>query len=90
MSATIELSPIFASYTNNQLSVPVNGKTLSECLDELTKKLPDLKKMLLDKDGRLMHSYDVFINDERIYPLEMTQPVADGDKINLVFIVQGG
>ncbi len=90
MSATIELSPVLASFTDNQLSVPVTGQTIGECLDELVKKLPNLKKLLLDKTGRLMHTYSIYINGESIYPLDMKRPVADGDKINIVFIVTGG
>jgi molybdopterin converting factor small subunit len=90
MSATIELSPVFASFTDNQLSVPVNGKTLGKCLDELMKKLPNLKKLLLDKKGRLMRNYNIYINGKNVYPLDMKRPVADGDKLNIVFIVTGG
>jgi molybdopterin converting factor small subunit len=90
MSATIELSSIFSRYTDNNLSIPVEGKTLKECIDELAKKYPDMKRLILDKEGRLVHSYDIYVNGESSYPLEMSKKVQDGDKINLVFIIQGG
>lgn len=90
MSATIELSSIFSRYTGNNLSIPVEGKTLQECINELVEKYPDMKRLILDKEGKLMHSYDIYVNGESSYPLEMSKEVKDGDKINLVFIIHGG
>jgi hypothetical protein len=90
MSTTIELSSIFSRYTDNNLSIPVAGKTLKECIDELVKKHPDMKRLILNKEGELMHSYDIYVNGESSYPLEMSKEIHDSDKINLVFIIQGG
>ena len=90
MSATIELSSIFSRYTDNNLSIPVEGKTLGECIDQLTGKYPEIKKLILDKEGKLTRSYDIYVNGESSYPLEMSKEIKDGDKINLVFVVFGG
>lgn len=90
MSAEIELSPIFARYSNNQLNVKVEGSTVGECLNDLIRQFPNLEKMLLNKEGKLQHAYDVYINGESAYPMEMKKPVKDGDKLNIVFIIHGG
>jgi molybdopterin converting factor small subunit len=90
MSVEIEISPIFGRYTNNILNMKVEGKTVRECLHDLVRQFPDLKKMLLDKDGNLMHSYDFYINGENVYPKDMMKPLKDGDKLNVVFIIHGG
>ena len=90
MSAEIELSPIFARYSNNQLNIKVEGSTVGECLNDLLRQFPNLEKMLLNKEGKLQHAYDVYINGESAYPMEMTKPVKDGDKLNIVFIIHGG
>jgi molybdopterin converting factor small subunit len=90
MSVNIEISPIFGRYTNNILNMKVEGKTVRECLHDLVRQFPDLKKMLLDKDGNLMHSYDFYINGENVYPKDMMKPLKDGDKLNVVFIIHGG
>ncbi len=90
MSAIIELSSIFSRYTDDNLSIPVEGKTLGECIEELINKYPDMKKLILDREGKLMHSYDIYINGESSYPLEMAKSINDGDTINLVFVVHGG
>jgi molybdopterin converting factor small subunit len=90
MSVEIEISSIFGRYTNNNLNIKVEGKTIHECLQDLVRQYPDLKKILLDKDGNLLHAYDLYINGENAYPREMTKPVKDGDKLNVVFIIHGG
>lgn len=90
MSVEIELSPIFARYSNNQLNTKVEGNTIGECLNDLVKQFPKLKKILLNREGNLYHTYDVYINGENARPIEMKKPVQEGDKLNIVFIIQGG
>ena len=90
MSIEVELSSIFAWYTKNQRVVKVKGSTVGECLDDLVKQFPTLKKLIFDKKGGLHHYYDIFINGESAYPQELAKPVKDGDKLNIVWIIQGG
>ena len=90
MSATIEISSVFGRYTNNRLSIPVEGSTVGECLDDFLKQHPDMRNIVLNKDGKLRHNYDIYINGKSAYPLEMTKPVNDGDKLNLIMLIQGG
>lgn len=90
MSVNVEISPIFGRFTNDVLNMKVEGKTVRECLHDLVRQFPDLKKMILDKDGNLMHSYDFYINGENVYPRDMSKSLKDGDKLNVVFIIHGG
>lgn len=90
MTVQLDLSSIFARYTDNQLSLKLEGNTIGECLNDLVSRYPDMKKMILDSNGNLRHSYDIYINGESAYPREMTRPVKDGDKLNLIMLIQGG
>jgi molybdopterin converting factor small subunit len=90
MSAEIEISSIFGRYTNDQLNIKVEGKTVGECIQDFVRQYPDIRKVLLDKDGKLSHSYDVFINGESAYPVDMAKSVSDGDKLNIVMLIYGG
>ncbi|MFA5309932.1 MAG: MoaD/ThiS family protein [Dehalococcoidales bacterium] len=90
MSVDAEISSIFGRYTGNVLNMKVEGKTVRECLHDLVRQYPKLKKMLLDKDGNLMPSYDFYINGQSVYPKDMTRPLNPGDKLNVVFRIQGG
>jgi len=90
MSVNVEISPIFGMYTDNVLNMKVEGKTVRECLHDLVRQFPKLKKLLLDKDGNLMHSYDFYVNEANVYPRDMSRPLNSGDKLNVVYIIHGG
>ena len=90
MSVDVEISSIFGRYTGGVLNMKVKGKTVRECLHDLVRQFPDLKKMLLNKDGDLMHSYDYYINGESVYPKDMNTPLKNGDKLNVLFVIHGG
>ena len=90
MSVTVELSPVFSMYTDNQLKVAAKGKTLGECLSSLGGRFPELKRMILDRDGNLSPTFDVFVNGESAYPEMMARPVKDGDVISLIMLITGG
>jgi molybdopterin converting factor small subunit len=90
MSVEVELSSVFERYTGGHLNTRVEGKTVRECLHDLVRQFPKLKRMLLDKGGNLMHAYDYFINGESVYPKDMNAPLQDGDKLNVLYIIRGG
>jgi hypothetical protein len=90
MSVDIEISSIFARYTGNQVNLKADGKTVGECLHDLARQHPDFGKMILDKNGDLSPSFDIFVNGESAYPHTMTWPVKDGDKLHIVMLIHGG
>jgi molybdopterin converting factor small subunit len=90
MSVAIEISSIFARYTNNQTDLKAAGKTVGECLHDLARQYPDFGKMILDKNGDLSASFDIFVNGESAYPDTMTRPVKDSDKLHIVMLIHGG
>jgi molybdopterin converting factor small subunit len=90
MSIRVELSPIFAQHTDNQLVLRAKGSTVGECLDYLIKQFPDLKSAFFDKNGRLYRYIDIYVNGESAYPEELAKPVKNGDKLNILILVAGG
>jgi molybdopterin converting factor small subunit len=90
MSTQIKISSFFNQYTKNQQVTEVNGSTVGECLDGLVKQFPDLKKVMFDKDGKLYHYFDIFINGDSTYPERLAKPVKRGDKLHIVMLVDGG
>jgi molybdopterin converting factor small subunit len=90
MSVQMEISPIFAKYVDNQLNVTLSGGTIAEALQDLTRQHPAAGRVFLDRDGTLLHSYELYLNGESLYPLKMDTPLKDGDKLTLLMIIQGG
>jgi len=90
MSVQVELSSMFGLYTDNKLNIDVQGKTIKECLQDLVRQFPGLKKVLLNKDGGLQSTYEYFVNGESSYPRDMNKTLKDGDKLNVVYVIHGG
>ena len=90
MSIEIQLSSVFARYAGNQTIIEVKGSNIGECLEDLFRQYPELKKIFLDKDGNLLRAYDIYLNGASAYPKEMTKAVKDSDKLHIVPVIYGG
>jgi molybdopterin converting factor small subunit len=90
MSINVELSSAFGVFTDNVLKAVVDGANVREALQNLGQKFPKLKKVLLNKDGDLMQTYDFFINGNSVFPRSMDRPLKDGDLLNILYIIHGG
>jgi hypothetical protein len=90
MSVNVELSSAFGVFTDDVLTVKIDGGTVREVLHGLVKKFPRLSKVLLNQDGNLMQTYDYYINGESVYPKSMTAPLKDGDLLNILYLIHGG
>jgi molybdopterin converting factor small subunit len=90
MTVQMEISPIFGKYVDNRLNVTLEGGTIGEALQDLKRQHPDAGRVFLDREGKLLHSYEIYVNGESVYPLKMDIPLKDGDKLTLLMIIQGG
>ncbi len=90
MSVDVEFSSVFSRYTGNKTFVKTDGKTVGECLHDLARQYPEFGSLILDKNGDLSATFDIFINGESIYPNAMSHPVKNGDKFNIVMLIHGG
>jgi molybdopterin converting factor small subunit len=76
--------------TNDLSTVEVNGTTVGECLKDLVKQFPGLRKYVFDKKNRLLNYVDVYVNLESSFPEELAKPVKDGDELDITLIIAGG
>lgn len=82
----------FADYTK-EVDVPVG--TLTEGIAQLTQRFPQLKPVLLDGDGQVRLTHQLFLNGEQVargeYALGAAPvPVADQDTLFVLTAVAGG
>jgi molybdopterin converting factor small subunit len=89
MSITVKISPLLRKYTNGKESVKVKGHSPMECLHALEAKYPDLKRLLYDKQGKLVPMVMFFVNDQRIHADELNNTLKDGDEL-LISLAIGG
>ncbi len=90
MGVEVEMAHVFRSYLGGRKSVTTEGKTVFECLNDLSNKYPMTKNMIIDENGSITNRFEVYLNGESIYETGLSTPVKDGDKIDLVYIIHGG
>ena len=90
MPAKVHIHITHRQFTNGLDVVPVEGNTVGECLNHLTKQFPGLEKALFAKKDKLLNVVEVFVNHATAYPNELIKPVKDGDEIHLLVMLAGG
>jgi molybdopterin converting factor small subunit len=90
MGIKIGIPPFLFQLVNNAKEVVVEGKTVEESLQSLIRRFPEVEKVILDKNGKLLKHIDVYVNGVSIYPEELTKAVRDGDELYIVNIIVGG
>jgi len=91
MSIKINVDRFFLRDHTSDNVVEVGGTTVGQCLHHLLKKLPSIKEeLLLDGEGKLLDYVCIFVNGEDAFPEQLTKPVRDGDKINIIPVIAGG
>jgi molybdopterin converting factor small subunit len=77
--------------TDGEIHIEVRGFTVYECIADLIRRHPDLKGRILDREGRILLKWMVYINDKSVIPSnELSYAVKDGDIITVLPMVAGG
>ena len=90
MAVTINLAAYLRQYTGNKENIPVKGKTIKACLDDLTGLYPKLKGQIFDKKGKIHNYVSIFAAGEIIYPDKLETPVKEDTVIHILYIIGGG
>ena len=83
---------VMSSSTNGERELDIDGNTVIEVIDELSKKYGEgFKNKVIDNDGKLKPIINVYVNDENIKFLEDLQTkLKDNDEILFLPEVSGG
>jgi len=49
-----------------------------------------MKKLIFDKQGKLLTYIGIYLNAKDAYPDELSKPVAGGDVIHVLMLIAGG
>ncbi len=91
MSVKIKFSyPDLQQFTDNQHVVSVNGSTVGDCLDDMVRQYPSIKKVLFDEHGQLQSYVMFFVNREYASAAALEMPLNDGDEITVALMMSGG
>ncbi len=78
-------------YVDNQSEFFVAGTTISELLNNIIGRYPELKPHLLDSMGELRRHFNIFVNGVHVRELDgMQTALQEGDKVILMASAAGG
>ncbi len=91
MSIRIKIPEYLRDKADGESSIGVTGNTLRECLGALVHRYTALRGEIVDGQGMLLMKWLIFVNGELVKASdELSYPVAEGDVILLVPMVEGG
>jgi molybdopterin/thiamine biosynthesis adenylyltransferase/rhodanese-related sulfurtransferase/molybdopterin converting factor small subunit len=89
--ATVIIPTPLRKFTNNTARLQVRPGTIQDTVDELTNNFPDLKKHLLDENGRIRSYVNIFIGNDDIRDLQQENTaVNEAAVISIIPAIAGG
>lgn len=88
MAVLLKVTSVLQQFTGEKELVEVNGVTVRECLDDLVKKYPEIRRWLFDANN--LPVVWILLNKEMVMPEDNDKPVKHGDEIDLFPILTGG
>ena len=79
--ATIIIPTPLRKFTNNTARLDIQADTIAKTVDELTLNFPDLKKHLLDDNGRIRSFVNIFVGNDDIRNLQHGDTVVKSDTV---------
>ena len=84
--------PHLQQFTGGRDTVDVSGSSVGQCLDDLIRQYPALRRNIFDEQDQLFRFIAIFVNGQSTYKLSspLAEPVGDGDEISIVLLLAGG
>jgi sulfur-carrier protein len=87
----IRIPPVLRQATGGEREIKVSGSTVSEVLDALYEKHPDVRTRLQSDDGELHKFVNVYLNDEDVRLMSwLDTEVSEGDTLLILPAMAGG
>lgn len=91
MTVQVRIPTVLRPAMGGQSVVVVEGSTIGQVLDALTKDFPGVRGQILNEDGTLHRFLNVYVNDDDVrYLGGVDASVADNDEVTLLPAVAGG
>ncbi len=89
--ATVFIPTPLRKFTNNTAKLDIQGNTVAEVVDMLTNNFPDLKRHLVNADGKIPSFINIFVDDDDIRNLQLEQTaVKENTIVSIVPAIAGG
>jgi molybdopterin converting factor small subunit len=83
----VAIASALRSYTANRQHVAASGATVDELLRSLDASFPGIRFRIVDEQDRIRAHIRIFVNRELA---GLSNPVADGDDVQILCALSGG
>jgi molybdopterin synthase sulfur carrier subunit len=90
MGIKIDIPWFFQRATGGAKAVEVEGSTVGDCFRGLVARFPALEAELFDKQGKLSPFIDIYLDGRSVRSAGLDVPVAAGDELSILLLVDGG
>jgi molybdopterin converting factor small subunit len=90
MGIKISIPWFFQRATGGAETVELEGNTVGDCLKGLVVRFPALETELFDKQGKLSPFIDIYLDGRSVRSAGLDTPVANGDGLSILLLVDGG
>jgi molybdopterin converting factor small subunit len=88
---TLRIPTPLRTYTNGESEVAVQGKNVSEVMNDLMTQYPTLKPHLTNDEGNLRPFVNLFLGEDNIDELQgLETPLKENDRLLLIPSIAGG
>lgn len=84
MGINLHLPKRFYYLWQGRKTIEVKGNTVAECIDDLSRIIPLMKKALSYDSGKIDPEIKVLVNDNEVGAEGLAKEVTDGDEIHFV------
>ncbi|MBS1618846.1 MAG: MoaD/ThiS family protein [Bacteroidetes bacterium] len=89
--ATVIIPTPLRKFTGQKTKLEAEGSSVKEAIEDLALNFPDLKKHLIDDNGRLRTFVNIFVGDDDIRDLQNeSTTLKDGSVISIIPAIAGG
>ena len=91
MKVTVYIPTPFRGMTGNQASVPVEGSTIAEVLDNLDHKFPGVHDLIYSREHEIPSHINIYVNNQEITSLNGDKTsLEEGDQVAIIPAIAGG
>ena len=89
--AIVNIPTPLRKFTNNTSRLTVQATSIADMVQKLTNEFPDLKKHLLDANGKIPSFINIFVDDDDIRNLQQEHTaVKENTVVSIVPAIAGG
>ncbi|MDT8997722.1 MoaD/ThiS family protein [Paucibacter sp. APW11] len=86
----IVLSGVLQKHAQYQREHSLPAETVREAIETLVERFPAIGSVLLDSGGQLRKVHRLFLNGQQLSSEQVTSPVTDADRLEILTAIAGG